>query len=328
VPISTVSLAESSQMTIRLPQTTLGVTRDRYPRLVVSVAALIWLTVLLLSGAGCSGPDTAGSGMGMSGGTSAVAGVSSESTGFAMGSCVVAARRNAAISLGDRATSGGVRTGIPIADVRAPADGWLVVRSTTPPGAVLGKVRVKRGSNTGLTVPLDRLDSPNVRVALHVDSGARGTFEFDPTARNTGPDRAIFVAGRRLERPLTLEGFGQRVAPGTALVKVENQQIMDGSLSVSYLLVPGPSWVVVSTVGDNGLPAERIGLIGRAAGEAVLVLVPLSRDVSRGERLAVTTFADGGMRDVFEFDPRDPLGSPDRPYVSSGAIVSQRITAQ
>jgi hypothetical protein len=212
--------------------------------------------------------------------------------------------------------------------VVAPADSWLVVRSALAPGAVLGKVQVKRGENRDVIVPLDRIDGPRVRLALHADRGTKGTFDFDPTARRRGTDIPIYTSGKPVEKSITLVKFGVTVGPHVALLKTESQLVMDDTLSVSYVLLPGPSWISVHRLTGDGFMGKRIGLIGRAAGEAPLVPVPLTEKVSAGDRLVITAIADNGLRDVFEFSEDKPMDSPDQPYVSEGLTVAQRIVAK
>lgn len=298
-------------------------------RRVFSTASLVALVLAAAFSAGCTGRDAPTAAMGMGGGGStAAASTSAESTAFVMGAGVLAAPTNARIDLGTQAALGSTAGGIRIARVVAPVDGWLVARSATAPGAVLGKASVKRGESTDIVIPVEFLDSARVRIALHADRGTHGTFEFDPIARQAGTDMPVFADGVRVERALTLAQFGEPVASGAALVRTESQKVMDNALSVSYLLVPGPSWIAVNRVNTNGTLGARIGLIGRAAGEGMLVLVPLTGKVAEGDQLAVTAYADRGVRDAFEFSAGNPTGSADQPYVSDGAMVSQRITVR
>jgi hypothetical protein len=298
------------------------------PARLLIVACVLGAT--LAFSAGCT--DDASqqqSGMGMGGGaTSADGSVSTDATTFAMGVGVIAAEKNAIVAPDARAASGSMRDGITVARVVAPADSWLVVRSALAPGAVLGKAQVKRGENRDVIVPLDRIDGPQVRLALHADRGTKGTFDFDPTARRRGTDVPIYTSGKPVEKSVTLVKFGATVGPHVALLKTESQLVMDNTVSVSYVLLPGPSWISVHRLTDDGFMGKRIGLIGRAAGEAPLVPIPLTEKVSAGDRLVITAIADNGLRDVFEFSADKPMDSPDQPYVSEGLTVAQRIVAK
>ena len=167
------------------------------------VVALIAFS-LLSSGCGATPPEDQGAaapsgGMGMGGAPGA--------TGDPM-TGVVAASGDTSLELG----SGGVSArGLLISRVLAPDDGWVVVRSANPPGGVLGMTRVSKGENRGVKVKLTTIDSLDMRIALHVDAGGSGVFEFDPLRVSRSPDRQIFVDGAAVEQSLKdLMELGER----------------------------------------------------------------------------------------------------------------------
>lgn len=240
-----------------------------------------------------------------------------------MASGVIAAARNASITVG--ATPATSR-GITIDRVLAPSDGWLVVRSDYQPGSVLGTVAVRAGETRAVTLPFTTLDGPRVRVALHVDRGVRGTFGFLPALPERNTDKPVFAEGLPIEATVEIPGYGVTAAPNSVLILVSDQKIGPEGLSVSYLLAPGPCWISVNLV-ENGLPGRRIGLTARGAGESQEIHIPLDVGSVKGE-LLVTVFADRGLPNRFDYDPRDPLGSPDRPYLSAGVPVSQKVVAK
>jgi len=279
------------------------------------LAALI-ISCLAVSGCSASEPNAASSpapsaGMGMGGGATGQGG--NVMTG------AVAASSNAALDVG---SAGETASGIVVDRVLAPADGWVVVRSTVPPGAVMGAARVAKGVSRNVAVKLTAVDALDVRVALHVDRGNTGVLDFDAARPDRSSDRQVFVAGVALERPVRLERFGVAVEAHSASLVVRDQSAQRGALTLEYLLLPGPSWVSVRLL-EDGVPGRQVGLASAAAGEYQQYRVPLSETV-RGKDVVVALIADRGRSGRFEYQTGDPLGSPDQPYVSAGLIASQR----
>ncbi len=246
------------------------------------------LLLLSLALAGCAaaqpeaGQDAAATGGGMGMGGSAEGGV-----GMLGGA--VASSDNASITLGPNAAGG---SGVTVSKVLAPADGWVVVRSSNAPGPVLGKTWVPKGPSSDVVVKLDAADTADVRVALHVDQGAKRQFEFDPARAELSLDKPVVVDGRPLEERIALTGFGAEVLGNSVLMLVEDQAVKDGTITVRYLLLPQPGWISVNTV-ENGLPGERVGLQFRPAGESQEVVVPVAGAVP-GEHF-VTVHTDSGQ---------------------------------
>lgn len=285
----------------------------RSPGRRVVLASLLLLSATLLASCAVAAPEAPPPG-------SSDSGMMGGSAGEGMASGVIAAASNASITVGTRpATSAGIVVG----RVLAPSDGWIVVRSVSTPEAVLGRAPVKAGETRDATVRLDRLDGPAVRVALHVDRGVRGKFDFDPILTERNMDKAVFADSAPIERTVQVSGYGVEASPNSVLILVSDQSAAIGGITVRYLLTPRPSWVCVNLV-EGGLPARRIGLVSRSAGEWQEFLVPLDARSPRGEVL-VTVVADDGVPGRFEYDERDPLGSADRPLLSAGVVVSQRI---
>ncbi len=237
---------------------------------------------------------------------------------------VVAASENATLSRSD-VRSG--REGVRVSKVTMPADGWIVVRSARPPYSVLGTEAVPAGTSRDVTVRLRAADGLNAFVALHVDRGVRGVFEFDPSSARRNPDAEVFVDGAPVEIPLRIHDFGVDVAANTALVMVKDQPAKPDSVRVEYVYLPESSWLVVSRLVD-GLPGESIGAVLRPRGEFQGVEIPLEEPVTAGERLRLTVHADRGVGGRFEYDPSDPLALPDQPYIGAGVIVSQDFTVR
>jgi hypothetical protein len=212
--------------------------------------------------------------------------------------------------------------GITVNQGLAPTDGWLVVRSATPPGSVLGKTKVPKGLSRDVAVRLDAADNTDVRVALHVDQGVRGVFEFDPKQPTTTLDKPVVVGGKPIEAPVVLQEYGVEAGANNVLILVEDQTVQNETLKINYLLTPTPAWISVN-LAENGLPGRQVGLVLRPAGEYQQVSIPIEGAGPR--QLLVTVMADRGRRGVFEFSVGDPLGSVDQPFKSAGVVVSHQI---
>ncbi len=113
-----------------------------------------------------------------------------------------------------------------------------------------------------------------------------------------------------VETAISLSGFGVDVLANSALVLAEDQPAGTRSVKVAYLLVPGPSWVSVIAIKD-GLPAEVLGRMWRAAGEYQQIVVPLD-DVSSPGEVVVTVHQDAGSPESLRIRPGRParLGRP------------------
>lgn len=248
-------------------------------------------------------------GMGMGGG----------GEGMGPGS-VVAEAGSAALDMQGGSTT---TRGVNVSRVIAPVDGWLVARSTQPPGAVLGSVRVRKGENSSVVVPLTAANGAQARIALHVDRGQDGVLDFDPSRRAPGFDAPVFVDRKAVEQTVDLRAYGSTAVPNSVLLLVEDQKLVKGSLRVAYIIVPAQSWISVNRV-ENGLPGRRVGLIGRAPGEWHEIDVPL-KGAGGATDLLVTVHADTGSAGEFEYWLQDPLGSFDQPWKDSGVIVSKQV---
>jgi hypothetical protein len=274
---------------------------------------LVLIAACLAALAGCAGRDVVGDarpagGMGMGG------------SGSAMVSGVVAASGSATLAPGAVADASGALT---IPRVVSPGSAWIVVRSASAPGGVLGAALVPAGESRDVKVRLATLDGARVRIALHADRGTPGVFEFDPASPERSLDKPVYVDNLPIEREAAIGGYAVEAVPNSVLLMVEDQRSPVGALRVRYLLLPGPAWISVNLV-EKGLPGRRVGLLARPAGESQEIDVPLDAPAGPGG-LAVTVFADRGRIGTFEYDAADPLGSTDRPYSSAGVVATQRI---
>lgn len=232
----------------------------------------------------------------------------------------VAAVENAALQVPKSGGEGGYVT---VGRVLAPTDGWVVVRSTTAPGGILGKAWVPAGETKDLRIRLDVVDGPKATVSFNVDAGVRRRFEFNPARPVAGIDKPLYTDNKPLAVPIDITPFGAEATPNSALVLAEDQAIDGNTVRVAYALTPAPTWIVVREFAD-GLPGRVLGSTWRPAGELQEIDVPLSVAPQTGE-LIVVLHADADTAERLEFSAQDPLHTPDQPWVSAGVMVSTRI---
>lgn len=233
---------------------------------------------------------------------------------------LVAASASATIAVPADQDSG---EGVEVDRVLAPVDGWLVVRSSSPSGTVLGKLWVPKGESRDVIVPVEYADSGRVRVALHADRGVRRRFEYIPSWPGPQQDSPIRTDRTAVARSLYLARYGSEIEANSALILVEDQRVTDGVLRLDYLIIPYPSWVSVHEVRD-GEVGRVLGLRSMAAGEWQKVDVPLEGEAA-GECL-VLVHDDREAPGRFDYRVDAPLEGADRPYVSAGVTVGQRVT--
>jgi hypothetical protein len=251
---------------------------------------------------------------------------------------VVVAPGNAALQAFDQGSASGE---LLVDRVLAPGGSWVVV--TTPAtvdasAAVVGLAHVPAGVSRGVKVPL----GPGVRlnqrlvVTLHADRGIPGRFEFDPARFDVSPDKPYSVSGAPLSvavvKDTTVRSLAEAAgteasaepsaAAGQALLSIAPRLTVLNRLVVDRVVAPGPSWVAIYLVDDEGVPGELAGVVRVAAGESVGVAVPIEIDRELTDKLLVALHADGGVAGRFEFSASDFARSPDKPYASGGSEVS------
>jgi hypothetical protein len=289
---------------------------SRFALLLLACALAAVLVTACGSTASPEAPAASGGGMGM-GGAPGESGEGGMITG------VVAVSDEATLTLEPGAVSS---AGVEIARVVAPADCWVVIRSADSTGAVFGKTHVARGESRGVLVRLDRAVGVRARLAIHIDRGRRGTFEYDPGREGRNFDGPVNVDRTPLELPLLLDAHGVEAPANSVLMLVEDQPVGDTALTVTYLITPGLSWIAVNEF-EQGLPGRRIGLTHVGAGELQQIRVPLDA-APRTQQVIVTVHSDLGEAGSFEYQVRDPLGSVDQPFRSAGVIVSALINVE
>jgi hypothetical protein len=254
---------------------------------------------------------------------------------------VIAARGSASIEATDQL---GAADRIVVSRVTAPGDSWIVAYLAGPggiPGERIGAALVGRGAHSDVAVPLSAHVpmAQKVVVVLQADRGVRGRLEFDPARFDASPDKPYYVDGAEVRAALTkdvrvatleptgLTGgtTGMIVAPGAAALEIAGRITVLERLVVDRVLAPGPAWVAVYLVGDDGAPTERIGQVMVPAGESLGVIVPIDPQQALTEKLLVALHADLGVSGTFEFDPAHPEQGADKPYVVDGIELSSPV---
>jgi hypothetical protein len=89
------------------------------------------------------------------------------------------------------------------------------------PGERVGLKHIDEGVNTDVRVRLKDVESESVIVAIHVDKGRAGKFEFDMDDKEGSADRPLFVNRKELAKSVMVREAGANdesgpSAPGMA----------------------------------------------------------------------------------------------------------------
>ncbi len=203
--------------------------------------------------------------------------------------------------------SGSVR----VAEVDSAGAGWIVVHADLGgrPGPVVGYTAVSRGKNSDVAVTIDQsMATPTLYAMLHVDKGAVGTYEFP------GPD-------------VPEQGDAQAVSPAfkvTGLpprVKVADQRITNGELTITEVLSNGPGWLVIHA-DSKGASGPVIGY--SAVPDGVTLKMPVRIDARKATgSLYAMLHVDAGKAGTFEFPGADVPVAGDPKTVSPSFKVTR-----
>ena len=227
--------------------------------------------------------------------------------------------------------------------ILAPAASWVVVTAFDAPGSEgsrVGLTHVGPRETLDLRVPLEpgASSSQRLSVALHVDRGVIGRFEFDPERFDASPDKPYFVDGTGLSVVVTDTpvyslarssgaGAGDEVAAasGTAVLEVAERLMALNGLTIGRVVAPSPSWVAIYLVGTDGRSTALAGSARVPAGESAGVRVEIGPGVAVTKRVLVVLHSDTGVSGRFEFDPARFAVGHDRPYAVDGVEVSRPV---
>ena len=196
---------------------------------------------------------------------------------------------------------------VTVAKVNAAVDGWVVihVEAEGKPGPVIGYAQVPAGESTDVKVTIDpAMATAKMFAMLHVDEGAKGTYEF-PGADAPVKDGEMIV----------MQAFNQAEAMmmSTPAVTANEQSVVDGTVTIASAYMDVPGWMVIHIEAD-GKPGPVIGYVQLPAGESKDIKVTI--DASQvTPKLFAMLHIDAGVAGTYEF-PGD-----DAPVKDGDAIV-------
>jgi hypothetical protein len=185
--------------------------------------------------------------------------------------------------------SGSVR----VAQADSAAAGWIVVHADLGgrPGPVVGYTAVSKGKNTDVAVTIDQSTAtPTLYAMLHADKGVVGTYEFPgPDAPEQGDPQAVSPAFK-------VTGLPPRV-------KVADQRIANGELTITEVLSNGPGWLVIHA-DSKGAPGPVIGY--SAVPDGLTLKLPVRIDARKATgSLYAMLHVDAGRAGTYEFPGAD-----------------------
>lgn len=222
-----------------------------------------------------------------------------------------------AVSVSNQEISNGTVT---IAEVISDGAGWLVIHAQADgkPGPILGFSAVSAGENLNVAVDIDASAATETLYAmLHTDAGELGAFEFPD-----GPDTPVALGGQVVSPSFVVAGLpthGDAMLPAVA---VSDQEIVDGTVTISEVISHGAGWLVIHAQAD-GKPGPILGYSPVVDGENQDVVVVIDAAAAT-ETLYAMLHTDAGETGTFEFpDGEDvPVALDGQVVTPSFAIVS------
>jgi hypothetical protein len=196
------------------------------------------------------------------------------------------------VEVSDQAIDQGTVT---VATVNAVEDGWVVIHTEADgkPGPVIGYTQIPAGESTDVKVAVDTSQAtPNLFAMLHVDEGAKGTYEFP------GADVPVKEGDM-----IVMKAFNQAEATNSApYISAEDQPIVDGTVWVAAAMdVPG--WVAIHADAD-GKPGPVIGYAQIPGGEWKDLKITVDESQATATLYAML-HVDAGVAGTYEFPGDD-----------------------
>jgi plastocyanin len=202
---------------------------------------------------------------------------------------------------------------VTVAQVDSNGPGWIVIHAQADgnPGPILGYSPVVDGPNQDVAVEIDTAKATETLYAmLHTDAGVMGTFEFPD-----GPDNPVKVNDQVVTPPFTVSGLMMPTEEVQPSVSVEDQEMTNGTVTVTQVVSNGPGWIVIHAQA-NGNPGPILGYSPVVDGPNQDVAVEI--DAAKAtETLYAMLHTDAGVMGTFEF----PDG-PDNPVKVNDQVVT------
>jgi hypothetical protein len=121
---------------------------------------------------------------------------------------------------------------------------------------------------------------------------------------------------------------GLAVPSGSAALDVTDQTGFTDTVVVRSAVAPVDAWLVVQTVGADGLPGMPLGVRRLPAGRSAELTVPVTIMGRAPTVLYVSLFADRGVVGTFEADMARMEASKDRPLMVDGRALVRRVKVE
>ena len=215
------------------------------------------------------------------------------------------------VTVNDQVTDG---SSVVVAEAYSPGPGWMVIHNQVGGniGDPIGETQLNSGDNKNIIVKIDPTKATAVMYAmLHTDAGVVGTYEFP------GPDIPVMLNGSMVSP--AFKATIQAAAAGTPTsdmssmggyppssggmspsVKVSDQALSNGSVTVDDVVSAGPGWVVIYTTDGYGNTGQPIGHAAVKDGDNPMVMVPVDATKAQGT-LYAQLHVDAGTVGTFEY---------------------------
>jgi hypothetical protein len=216
-------------------------------------------------------------------------------------------------------------------------DGYVVVHASNEDGdgpqvpeIISQPVYLGAGTYPNVGVPLKddvTVEAGDVLwVMLHEDTGEEGVYEFDG---NNGLDQPLTNDGEVVVTSITINDVTEAAMSG--MLTVNDQPIVDNTITVESINVDMDGWVVVHATNEAGdgpqVPEIITEPVYLEAGDNTDVVVTFTEDasVAAGDTVWVMLHNDTGVVEMYEFDNMNGL---DLPLFDDDGIIVTPITLQ
>jgi predicted lipoprotein with Yx(FWY)xxD motif len=202
-------------------------------------------------------------------------------------------------------------TTVVVADVVSDGPGWMVIHSQVDGsvGPAIGEAHLNNGDNKNVAVSIDPAQATPVMYAmLHTDAGVIGKYEYP------GPDVPAMLNGQMISPSFNVTMYSD-MSNLTPDVKVMDQDISNGKVTIASVSSRGPGWIAIHTQDADGNPGPEIGYTAVKPGVNQNVVVNI--DVSKATPvLFAMLHSDAGTIGKYEFP------GPDAPQLANGQMVA------